>query len=499
MRPVLSVGYVGSLMANGELRDVEARLQDAERWIDTTANARGGSKSSSTAMVVADEDEFRRLPSAIAMYRAAQAQILGDVPGTLAHARRAMELAGEADHLGRGAAAGFLALTYWGSGELEAAYRSWADAMASLSKAGHVVDAVACARALAEIRIAQGRLREAMSTYERGLQLATEHSAPGLRGVADMHVGMSELYLEWNDLDAAIQHLLKSDELGPHAALARNPYRSRVAMARIREAEGDADGALDLLRDAERLYVSEYFPEVRPIAAMRARICVFQGRLDEAQGWVRERGLSVDDELSYLREFEHITFARVLVAQSAQDQNPVRGAMALVDRLLEAAEGGKRERSVIEILVLQALAHQRLGNIVGALVPLERALTLAEPEGQARLFVDEGASMAALLTAAAKHGIAPEYARRLLEGFGHPDVRTHAGQPLVEPLSERELEVLRLLGTDLDGPGIAGELVIGLSTVRSHTKSIYAKLSVNNRRAAVRRGDELGLRRRDKR
>jgi LuxR family transcriptional regulator, maltose regulon positive regulatory protein len=499
VRPVLSVGYVGSLMANGELRDVEARLQDAERWIDTTANGRGGSKSSSTAMVVADEDQFRRLPSAIAMYRAAQAQILGDVPGTVAHARRAMQLAGEADHLGRGGAAGFLALTYWGSGELEAAYRSWAEAMASLQKAGHVVDAVACARALAEIRIAQGRLREAMSTYERGLQLATEHSASGLRGVADMHVGMSELYLEWNDLDAAIQHLLKSDELGPHAALARNPYRWRVAMARIREAEGDADGALDLLRDAERLYVSEYFPEVRPIAAMRARICVSQGRLNEAQGWVRERGLSVADELSYLREFEHITFARVLVAQSAQDERPVRRALALVDRLLEAAEEGKRERSVIEILVLQALAHQRLGNIVGALVPLERALTLAEPEGQARLFVDEGASMAALLTAAAKHGIAPEYARRLLEGFGHPAVRPHAGQPLVEPLSERELDVLRLLGTDLDGPGIAGELVIGLSTVRSHTKSIYAKLGVNNRRAAVRRGDELGLRRRDKR
>ena len=263
VRPVLSVGYVGALMANGELQDVEALLAGAERWLGTTTSAE---------MVVADESEFRRLPSAIAMYRAAQAQILGDTEGTLAHAHRALDLAGDDDPLGRGGAAGFLALASWGNGDLEAAHRFWDEAMARLHHAGHIVDAIGCTRPMAEIRMAQGRLREAMDTYEQGLRLAAEHGATVLRGVADMHVGMSELNLEWNDLDAAAEHLLKSSDLGEAGGLAQNPYRWHVAMARLREAEGDADSALDLLREAQRLYVSEYFPAIRPIHALVARV-----------------------------------------------------------------------------------------------------------------------------------------------------------------------------------------------------------------------------------
>ncbi len=367
--------------------------------------------------------------------------------------------------------------------------------MTSLQKAGHLVDVIGCARAAAEIRMAQGHLREAMSTYERGLQLATKSGATVLRGAADMHVGMSELTLEWGDIPAATQHLVKSKELGEHAGLAQNPYRWRVAMARIRDAEGDPESALDLLDEAERLYVSEYFPEVRPIAALRARIWAAQGRLDEAIGWAREHRLAVEDDLGYLREFEHITLARLLMARSKQDkaERPRRDAVALLERLLVAAEEGQRVRSVIEILALQAVAHQRGGDVPAALVPLERALTLAEPEGHVRIFVDEGASMAALLTAAASHGLARDFVRLLLPRFGRTDDRKSANKALVEPLSERELDVLRLLGTDLDGPGIARELVVALSTIRTHTKSIYAKLGVSNRREAVRRGEELAL------
>ena len=141
-----------------------------------------------------------------------------------------------------------------------------------------------------------------------------------LRGTADMYVGMSEIYRERDDLPAATQYLLRSQELGEHVGLPQNPYRWRVAMARVREAEGDLDGALDLLDEAERLYVSDFFPNVRPVPAMRARMWVAQGKLGEALGWVRERGLSVADDLSYLREFEHITLVRVLLAQYAAEQ-----------------------------------------------------------------------------------------------------------------------------------------------------------------------------------
>ena len=180
-------------------------------------------------------------------------------------------------------------------------------------------------------------------------------------------------------------------------------------MARIREAQGDLDGALDLLHEAERLYVSDFFPNVRPVAALKTRVWVAQGRLGEALDWAREQGLSAEDDLSYLREFEHITLARVLLAQYKSDRadRSILEAMGLLERLLQAAEAGERTGSVIEILVLQALAHQMQGDIPAALVPLERALTLAEPEGYVRIFVDEGPPMAVLLEEAAKHGIAP--------------------------------------------------------------------------------------------
>jgi LuxR family maltose regulon positive regulatory protein len=167
--------------------------------------------------------------------------------------------------------------------------------------------------------------------------------------------------------------------------------------------------------------------------------------------------------------------------------------MALLGRLLQAAEAGGRTGSVVEILVLQALAHELAGDVPAALVPLERALTLAEPEGYVRIFIDEGPPMASLLEAAAKRRIVPDYARRLLAAFGADASRPPVEQPVIEPLSEREVEVLALLATDLDGPEIARELVVSLNTLRTHTKNIYSKLGVSTRMAAVRRAEELGL------
>jgi LuxR family maltose regulon positive regulatory protein len=334
-----------------------------------------------------------------------------------------------------------------------------------------------------------------MSIYERGSQLATEHGAPLLRGAADMHVGMSQLLRERNDLDAARQHLQTSTDLGEHLGLEQNPYRWRTAAARILEAEGDLDAALGQLDEADRLYVSDYFPNVRPIAALKARLWIAQGRLGEALGWARERDLSAQDELSYLREFEHITLARLLLAQSARARadGSMPEAIELLVRLLDAAEAGGRSGSLVEILVVLALARHARGNLRAALPPLERALTLAEPEGYVRVFVDEGESMAAVLERAARDGIARDYVRRLLAAFGETEDGAPAKQALVEPLSERELDVLRLLATDLDGPDIARELVVSLNTMRSHTKNIYAKLGVNTRRAAIRKAAELDL------
>jgi LuxR family maltose regulon positive regulatory protein len=331
-----------------------------------------------------------------------------------------------------------------------------------------------------------------MRTYEQALQRASQPGGSVLRGTADMYVGMSEVHRERGDLQAATQQLLRSQELGEYNGLPQNPYRWRVAMARIRQAEGDLGGALDLLNEAERLYVGDFFPNVRPVPALRARVWIVQGRLGEVLGWAREQGLSVDDDLSYLREFEHVTLARALLARY-QDERSLHQATRLLERLLRAAEEGQRTGRVIEILVLQALTRQRLGDIPAALACLERAVTLAEPEGYVRVFTDEGPPMASLLRALAKQGTAGGYVRRLLAAVGETGPGSPVRQALIEPLSERELDVLRLLGTELDGPAIARELMVSLHTVRTHTKHIYAKLAVTNRRSAVRRAQELDL------
>ena len=197
-----------------------------------------------------------------------------------------------------------------------------------------------------------------------------------------------------------------------------------------------------------------------------------------------------------MREFEHATLARVLLAQGIADgaEDPIRAAIGLTERLLTAAEAGGRNGSAIDILIVQALARHAADDPDGATAALARAIEIAEPEGYVRLFIDEGPSMVALLKLAAKDRNAPGYVRQLLAAstVARPGEGV-AAQPLIEPLSERELEVLRLLQSDLDGPSIARELTVSLPTVRTHTSNIYSKFGVTNRRAAVRRAAELGL------
>ena len=492
-RPVLCVAYAYALFGDGELENVESWLREAERWLKAT--------SDTDVMVVVDKEEFRRLPGMIALLRTAQALARGDMPETLKNARRVLDVAPENDHLMIGGAASTLGLAAWASGDLENGRRLTADGLANVQLAGYTSSAIGGSIVLADIQIAQGHLREAMSTYERGLQWATEPGAPVLRGAADMHVGMSSLFFEHNDLETATQQLLTSQELGELAGLPQNPYRWCAAMACIREAQGDLDGALDLLNQAERLYDGAFSPNVRPIATRKIRVWVAQGRLGDAMGWAREKGLSVDDALSYLREFDHITLARVLLAQYRSDHEDgvISGVVGLLERLLKAAEARGGKGSVIEILILQALAYHAQDNLPAALLSLQGALALAEPEGYVRIFLDEGSSMMQLLHEAAAREIMPGYANKLLAAFEAEMRRSEdkskkaPAQSLVEPLSQREMEVLKLLRSELSGPEIALELSVSINTFRTHTKNIFIKLGVTDRRAAIRRAEELDL------
>jgi LuxR family maltose regulon positive regulatory protein len=511
-RPVLSVGYAWAELSLGELEAADARLRDAERWLDTMADTSEPALALLAQMVVVHKEEFRRLPASIAVYRAAHAQALGDVSNTVKYARRVLDLLPEEDPLGRGAATALLGLASWANGDLEVAHRAFADGIASVRMAGNHSDAISGTIALADIRIAQGRLRETMHRYEHALQEAIAQGEPVLRGTADLYVGMSEIYREYGDLQVATQHLLKSNELGERTGFPPNRSRWCVAMARIREAQGDLEGALDLLHEAERLYRRDFFPNVRPVAALVTRVWVAQGRLGEALDWAREQGLCVSDDLSYLREFEHITLARVLLARSKSDRadRSILEAMGLLERLLQAAEEGERTGSVIEILVQQALAHHVQGDIPAALVPLSRALTLAEPEGYVRIFIDEGPPMAVLLTnlherswkrpRAASTNIPLAFIERLLALLRGERVQEGTSpsapppaQPLLDPLTERELEVLRLIAAGLSNRAIADQLVLALSTVKSYVNTIYSKLQVESRTQAIARARTLHL------
>jgi LuxR family transcriptional regulator, maltose regulon positive regulatory protein len=494
-RPVLSNGYAGSILVRGATDGVDARLRDAERWLDLAAEGLDAADPEAASMVVVDEDAFRRLPGAVAIHRAGLALLLGDVAGTIAHARRALDLVAKDDDLGQGAASALLGLAQWSRADLDAASSLYSGAIPRFERIGHLSDAIGLSLALADMRIAQGRLHDAMKTYERGLELATGQGAVVLRGAADMHVGMSEILRERDDLAGATQHLDMARDLGDENGLPQNSYRSRVAAARILLAEGDPEAALGLLAEAGRLYATDFSPDVRPVDALKARVWIAQGKLSEAMRWAHESGVSAGEDLSYVREFEHITLARLILAEGARDRSDERigEAIGLLERLLKAAEEGGRTGSVIEILVVEALAHRARNDVPGALASLERAVALAEPEGYVRIVADEGPTMAGLLRSATQQRDASGYMRRLLAATVTPASRAPVDQPLIEPLSERELDVLRLLESDLDGPDIAGELTVSLATVRTHSRNIYAKLGVNNRRAAVRRAAELGL------
>jgi LuxR family transcriptional regulator, maltose regulon positive regulatory protein len=467
-RPVLAVGLAGGLMSTGEFERVDARLDQAEHWLAMAPDAR-----EAAGMVVVDDAQLQALPGAIEMYRAGLALLRGDVEATVAHADRVLAVAPEDDELRRAAARALLGLAAWTEGDLDRAFAEYTLSIAGMRRIGHIADILGESIAMADIRVAQGRLRDAQRLYEQGVQLVADHGP--LRGAADMHVGLAEILRERDDRAGAAEHLRRAQEL-ERFGTRQYPYRSRAVLAGIRLAEGDVAGCLALLEEAERVYDTDFSPAVRPVGARRARTHVLMGDIGAARAWVRERGLSTDDELRYVTEFEHITMAIILI----NDQPSAREAQqvsAMLDRMLDDAEAGGRGSSVIEILAVQALAFDARGETASALDALQRAIALAEPEGYVRVFAFLGPRLAALR-------------ERLTTGVTRPDP-DQAG--LVDPLSDRELDVLRLLRSELSGPDIARELTVSLHTVRTHTKNIYTKLGVNSRREAVRRADELGL------
>jgi len=338
-----------------------------------------------------------------------------------------------------------------------------------------------------------------------------EQNKPVSPETVDLYRELSELYLEQGNVEAALRNFHESKKMGEKTVLPVWMYRQCITQARLNETYGDLDLAYKHLDYAEHLYIRTPLPDIQTISALKARIWIKQGKFDRATNWANGVRVSPEENVSFIKEYDHITLAKLLITQYKINkvEDSISTAKTCLERLLKAAENGQRIKSVIEILVLQALAYQAEGKISLALIPFERAISLAEPEGFIRIFVDEGKPVKDLLLdieTKLKERRLLQFIVKLRSAFDNPKLNFQENntfidkykprittQSLPEPLSERELEVLKLLRTDLNGPEIARECTVSLTTIRTHTQNIYTKLGVNNRRAAIRRAEELNL------
>ena len=397
-RALLATYRAWTRLVEGDLDGLEDWLTDAEEALAASPPAPAPGASQAAL------EELRTLPATIAVFRASAAQARGDTAATTEHAGRALAATRPQDHMARAAAAGFLGLAAWARGDLAEAVETFGEAVRDMAAAGDVADALGSTVVLGRMWVERGDPGEARRLFERALARAEHHPGAALAILGDLHVGLADVLVDLGDLDAAEEHLVTAQSLGDSASLLENRHRWFVASARLHEARGDLDAAVELLDRAEALHVPGFFPEVRPIPALRARVHLRQGRLAEAREWASERGLHRVAEPAYLGRYEQETLT-----------------------LLEQAEAA------------HAAARREAGHA-------------AYPKGLG----DKAAGG-------------------------------------TEALSERELEVLRLLATALSGPEIARELYVSLNTLRTHTKHIFTKLDVTTRRAAVMRASELGL------
>ena len=489
IRPVLSTQMGLAFMDAGEPEASESRLRDAERCLN----------GPSGEMVVVDKGQLKPLPAMIAMARAYNAQVQGNLTDTVKYAELALHLIPEDDIYRRAQAVITLEITHWARGDLESslyAIQAW---MTDMQKMGNPVIVIASAFAKADLLVVLGRLHEAIRAYEQAIQLAAEHGVEAQQIIAHHHLGLALIYHELGDSESIASHLETAANLGKHTTLVDWLYRWKLAQAWLKESAGEWDAALELLDDAKRGYVKTLIPITRPVEALKARIHLKQGRMDKAASWARERGLSVTDETNYLSEYEYLTLARVRLAEGSS-----AGVHELLERLLALAESQKRTGSVIEILLTQALVYQAQANQPQAFATLEHVLILTEPEGYIRTFVDEGESMRLLLsdfrlTIATRDHPLLGYVDRILDCFpqsvevsSQSKIANRKSQ-IVDPLTDRELEILRLVAQGLSNTEISQRLYLAVSTIKGHNLRIFNKLQVQNRTEAVAQARELGL------
>ena len=500
-QPRLCMAQVVTALVDGRIDEAEALLAQAERAVNLTEPPEPPPARTPSGL--------GNVAATLAWLRAELARRRGDADATIRFAKETLALADADDRFLGGFGRWNLAVGTLLQGRAADAETTLAELAAELRAAGQQrYFAVNTHYMLAQAHRAQGRLGAALHSCQQGLELAMPAGAPALPVAGYAHIGLAELLRERGELDVALEHATHGVALCRQLGYGQSVGTGLATLAWVRQARGDQAGALAAIGEAEQAVPD---PEVivdliLPVAVQRARLLLAHGQLAEAARWARQRGLDAADAPGYARERGYLVLARVLLAQQEPDQ-----ALGLLARLHDLAAAQGRAGSVLEIRTLQALGLAASGDQQGALEALAEALTLGWQEGYVRVFVDEGAPMAALLrklvVAAAKgHALAAApppapYLERLLAAFqqaglpvlprSRPGGAAVAG--LVVPLSGRELEVLGLLAAGRSNQAIAEELVVTVETVKSHVGHILDKLGVANRTQAVARARELGL------
>jgi LuxR family maltose regulon positive regulatory protein len=487
-RPFLCVYHAGLLALTNHLEESEARLQQAER--------------SAQELPAEQAQTIQGYVLAIHGYNVL---LSGDILQAVSLAQQALELLPEAEVLPRAGALTTMARAYLLSGEVTSATeRTVATAVAFIRTSDNLFSTVPIMTLLARLYILQGKLRQAAATYEQVVQVVPQPEVlQSLFGSLFYYFGLGDLLREWNNLEAAEQHLLQGMAL-VKVTLTVEPFVAVLgytALARLQQARGNTAAARATLDALASLAEGRHFlPHVlTQVAAVRAQLELAQGNLAAAIRWADLSGISTGDEdLLYSHEVPYLALARVRIAQVRDDQESslLQSVLHLLDRLLQDAETKARMGSVLEILVLRALALEAQADRTAALSTLERALVLAEPEGYIRLFVDEGAQMLALLRLAKVHSSVPGYVATLLRAFGEQHVSdlplpSARPGPLAEPLTEREREVLRLLLEGASNREIARRLVLSVNTIKRHVYNLCGKLGVQSRAQAIVRARDL--------
>jgi len=444
------------------------------------------------------------VPAAIALARAYLAHLRGDAEGTAVFASRARAEIGKGEWMLDSRIRWHVAVAEWLRGSLAEAEHAFTSVIARWRAAGDPGLAAPSCHLLGQVQLAQGRLDAALGTYRQALEIATLPGRPVLPVAGIGYVGLAKVAYQRNELDAALGQVTEGIAQCRQIFYTPPLVTGLAALAWIRQAQGDAGGALEAMDEAERAAPGPAVTGLlNPVPAERARLLLAQGDLAGAARWAHDNGLDIGDELAYPREPGHLVLARLLLAQGRLGR-----ALVLLDRLHAAAMAQGRDGSIIEIGALRALALAASGDEPAAVAALAEALTLACPQGYARVFADEGAPMRALLgrLIAAQRAeqsrarrVPPGCLARIMQAFD-PAPAPGSGRRaasvvpgLAEPLTDRELEVLRLLAAGKSNQRIAHDLVVALDTVKKHVTHVLGKLGAANRTEAVARARDLGL------